>query len=135
MRALGIDFGGERIGVAVGEREFEVVSPRPPLKASGKLDADAAAIADLAKREQADCVVLGLPLGADGEETRMAKVCRMLGERLIGLGVRVEYTDETLTSQESQSAMKQAGLKGSQVKRKVDGESAARVLERYFGGR
>lgn len=134
MRAVGIDFGGERIGVAVGELAFEVASPRPPIQASGKLDHDAEAIADLARREQADCLVLGLPLGAEGEETRMARICRMLGARLEALGWRVEFVDETLTSQESQSAMKQAGLKGSQVKRKVDGESAARVLERFFRG-
>jgi putative Holliday junction resolvase len=133
MRALGIDFGGKRIGVAVGEKGTGVVSPRPNLAASGTLSKDAETIAKLAQAELADTVVIGLPLDEQGE-TKMSRVCRRLGDQIAALGVEVNYVDEAMTSAEAERDMTEAGLKGSERRKRSDAEAACRILERFFEG-
>ena len=133
MRVLGIDFGRLRIGVAVAETELAVATPRRPLKASGKLDTDADAIQRLAVSEEAEAVILGVPVmeqASDGG--RMQRVCRELGSRLEARGLRVEYVDEALTSVEAEAALRQTGLNAAKRKLRLDGEAAARILERYM---
>lgn len=133
MRALGIDFGGKRIGVAVGEAGTGVVSPRPNLAASGTLSKDAETITKLAKAERADAVVIGLPLDEQGE-TKMSRVCRRLGEQIVALGVEVNYVDEAMTSATAERDMTEAGLKASERRKRSDAEAACRILERFFEG-
>lgn len=133
MRLLGIDFGRQRIGVAVGESILAIATPRQPLKASGKLDADADAIARIAAAEEVDVVVVGVPEMADaGDGGRMQRACRELGVRLGRRGLRVEYVDEALTSLEAEAALRQTGLTAAKRKARLDGEAAARILERYM---
>ncbi len=127
-----MDFGSKRIGLAVGEAEFGVASPKPPLAASGRLSADAERIVAEAARHGAQAIVLGLPLAEDGSDTKMAGVCRKLAEHLRELGWPVHLADERLTSVEAERAMQGAGLKASQARRRKDGEAAARILERFF---
>ena len=131
MRLLGVDFGGKRIGVAVADSPEGLPAPRPALAASGTLAKDAAVLRDLASREAAGLVVVGLPLDANGE-TRMSAVCRKLGAAIEALGLEVDYQDESLTSREAEETMLAAGLRGAQVKRRVDSEAACRILERYL---
>ena len=82
MRALGVDFGGKRIGIAVAEVEARVASPRAAISASGALRRDAALISEICKKEQAEIIVVGEPLGAEGEPTKMSKICRKLGDEI-----------------------------------------------------
>lgn len=131
MRLLGIDFGFARIGAAVTDDAVGLPSALPALSASGKLRVDAEAIAALAKRQEADRVVLGLPLES-GEEGKMARVMRQLGGHLEGAGWVVEYVDETLTSVEAEASLRETDLKASQRRRARDGEAACRILERYL---
>ena len=61
----------------------------------------------------------------------MARICRTLGQRLEELGLEVVLVDESLTSAQAEGDMLAAGLKGSQRKKLLDSEAAARILERY----
>jgi putative Holliday junction resolvase len=131
MRVLAVDFGGKRVGIAVGESDPRVVSPRQNIDASGTLAKDAEAIRAVFEKEQADMVVIGLTQAAGGE-TKMARVCRKLGECLMALGVEVNFVDESLTSAEAERDMTEAGLKGSERRKRSDGEAACRILERFF---
>ncbi len=133
MRLLGVDLGRVRIGLAVGETEVEIATPRPALAASGKLDSDADAIAAFAKREEAERVVIGVPYMQDAPDGgRMQRICRELGTRLEARGVEVAYVDESLTSLEADAALTQTGFTAAKRKTRVDGEAAARILERYM---
>lgn len=131
MRALAVDFGGKRIGVAVGESHPRVTSARQNIDASGTLARDAETIVALAKREEADLVVVGLPLDEQGE-TKMSRVCRKLGECIEQRGLAVRYIDESFTSASAELDMLDAGLKGSERRKRSDGEAACRILERFF---
>jgi putative Holliday junction resolvase len=131
MRLLGIDFGFKRIGVAVGETGFEIASPRPPMTASGALSKDALAISNLAKKEHVETIVVGLPL-EDGEEGRMARICRQLADHLTSLGHKVEFVDESMSSVEAERTLLNDDLKASQRRKLRDGEAARLILERYM---
>ena len=135
MRLLGIDFGGTRIGLATADDAHGIPSPLPVLMASGTLAKDAAAIAAIAKKQEAELAVVGLPLNEDGSDSKMARICRMLGTQIEAQGLKVAYVDESFTSAESEAALGAMGMKASQVRRQVDGDAAARIVLRYMEGR
>jgi putative holliday junction resolvase len=131
MRALAVDFGGRRIGIAVGESDMGIVSPRPNLEASGTLKKDAEAILVLAKKEEADAVVVGIPL-IEGEETKMSRICRQLARHIEEQGMPVHQIDEAMTSVQAESHLFDGNLRASQRRKLRDGEAARLILERFF---
>lgn len=135
MRLLGVDWGTKRIGIAVGESDHKVVSLRNPIDPTGTLKKDAINLVQLAKNEQAQAIVLGLPLEPGGIEGRMAKIARMLAKEIEQAGMRVELVDETLTSVQAESEMAAQGLKASRRKKLKDGEAACLILERFLHGK
>ncbi len=131
MRVLGVDFGTKRIGIAVGESQQRIASPRQPIFASGKLRLDSEAICEVARAEQAASIVVGIPENAGGDG-RMARICLQLVEHIRRSGMPVETVDESLTSVEADRGMARAGLGGAARRKRSDGEAACRILERYW---
>jgi putative holliday junction resolvase len=132
LRVLGIDFGSKRIGIALGESDHAVTSARPAIQASGTLKRDAIAIAEIAKREGAEALVVGLPLGDDDELSPIAKVALKLADKLKELGWDVHTVNEALTSVEAEGNLLRDDHKASVRRRLRDGEAARLILERYF---
>ncbi|MEZ5163638.1 MAG: Holliday junction resolvase RuvX [Fimbriimonadaceae bacterium] len=112
MRWLGVDLGKVRIGVAVADDTTQLVRALPQITAKGALAKDAEQVIEVAKSEDAEGIVLGLPLDA-GEETPMSKVVRRFGAILSEFGWQVDYVDESLTSFEADSQMFESGIKAS----------------------
>ena len=132
MRALGVDFGGKRIGIAVAEVEARVASPRVAIAATGALRRDAAAISELCKKEMAEVVVVGEPLDAEGGATKMSKICRKLGDEIALLGHEVRFVDESMTSVGATADLRAQDWTAAQRRRHIDSEAACRILERFF---
>lgn len=132
MRVLGVDLGKARIGIAVMDWDSGIATARTPLKAIGTLTKDAEQVMAVYRAEEVDKVVLGLAL-IEGAETRMSMVARRFGGILEGLGATVDFADESLTSWEAGERLASAGVKGSDRKGRLDGESACQILERYRG--
>jgi len=119
------------IGLAVGESEHGITTPRAPIKASGTLIKDAEALIDIARKEQVQIIVLGVPLNLPGKSDRMQKVCGQLADRLREKGVEVKLVDEALTSVEAEEIL---GQKSTTQRRDAHGEAARLILERFFNG-
>lgn len=134
MRWLAVDLGKKRIGLAVGESETQTLRPLPPMTAIGTLTKDAEQVAALAAREEASGVVLGLPYHADGQEAPITRVVKLFGEHLSSHGLRVALVDETGSSRSTSGSLYEAGLKGSEVRKRLDSEVACRLLQEYFHG-
>ena len=134
MRLLGVDFGFKRIGIAIGESEVGIVTPRSALAARGALKVDAQTLSQLARKEEVDAIVLGLPIEESGEEGRMARICRTLAAHLVDLGEDVHLVDEKYTSIEAEGLLASAGMKPSDWKQHKDSAAAGLILERYFNG-
>jgi putative Holliday junction resolvase len=132
MRILAVDFGFRRIGLAVGDVEPRIHSPRSPLTATGALRKDADQIAAIARSEEADLVVIGLPVEPDGSEGRMARVCRQLAGHVQSCGLSVEMVDESLSSKEAGQMLLESGVKAAKRRKHIDGEAAMVIMERYL---
>lgn len=127
-----MDFGGTRIGIAVAETEPGVASPRPAIKASGTLRVDAQLILEIKKKELAETVILGLPLDENGQDTKMSKICRKLGEELTKLDISVEHIDESFTSIAANQALYNQDWTAATRRKHIDSEAACQILERYM---
>lgn len=129
---LGIDFGSRSIGLAVGEKEFGIASPRPSLAASGTLKQDAEALIRFAKREEVQLLALGLPLLPTGEETKASSIVRRLAAELERLGATVALIDEAYSTDEAHTNLIAAERSAAERKKLVDSEAACVILQRYF---
>ena len=133
MRVLGVDFGGRRIGIAVGETDHKIATPRPQIEATGTLRLDAANIVAIASKEEAERIIIGTPV-VGTEETKMSRICRMLGAEIEKLGATVEYVDESLTSVLAEEALRTRQWTAATIKKHLDSEAACQILERVFHG-
>lgn len=132
MRVLAVDFGSKRIGLAVGESETGIASPKPALSSKEGLRPNAVLILAEAARESVEAIAIGVPLDEDGEETPMSRVCRKLAQHLREEGWTVHEVDESLTSVEAESRLRSHDWTEAQRRKHRDGESACLILERFF---
>lgn len=130
MRVVGVDFGGSRIGIAVGHAGHGITTARPPIAATGSLKRDAVSIAALAAAEEADAVVIGIP--ENSEDGTMARICRILAEHVREAGIVVYTVDESFSTHEAEESLRRTELKASGRRKRRDGESARIILERFF---
>ncbi len=109
-RALGIDFGEKRIGLAISDPEGRWAMPLATLERQTDRRA-AHQIADLARREGIELLVLGEPLGLDGEAGEAALRVRRFGQRLVKItSLPLRFIDEALTTVEAAERLDAAGL-------------------------
>jgi putative holliday junction resolvase len=136
MRALGIDLGSKRIGVAVSDRSGTIASPLVVLQRTGSVAQDHRRIAALVAEEEAERVVVGLPLSMSGEMGRAAKAAVAEAEALATVvGVPVETYDERLTTVTADRALMEFKMKADARRRVVDKVAAAVMLQAWLDGR
>lgn len=137
MRALGVDFGERRIGLAVSDPTGTIASPldtvtrrrgkRPPWRE----------MQEAARAYEVEHIVVGLPLGLDGAENTWCETVRAMGDELgRRLSLPVAYVDERLTSVRAERAVRSVGLKKSQREEKgrIDAAAAALILQAWLDG-
>jgi putative Holliday junction resolvase len=133
MRVLGLDLGAKRIGVAVSDLTGTIASPLTVIQRSGRVAADHAAIARLAAEEEADAVVVGLPLSLNGDLGPAAKGVIAEVEQLRGaLPIPVETYDERLTTVTADQAMIEFRMRAEARRRIVDKVAAAVMLQNWL---
>lgn len=136
VRALGIDLGSKRIGIAVSDLSGTIASALTTVHRSRSRRHDHAEIARLVKLEECEVVVVGLPLSLDGTVGPAAKAATTEAKQLANVvGVPVEMYDERFTTVTAQSAMRDAGLSGQQQRKIVDKMAAAVMLQAWLDRR
>ena len=129
-RAIGLDLGDARVGVALSNPDRTVASPLQVIKRSGNLFRDIKAVVD---EWEANIVVVGLPLSLDGSVRRAAKKAIDEAEKLAAtLGVPVETYDERLTTVTAERMMTDAGLDSRSQRSVVDKIAAAIMLQAWL---
>ncbi len=128
---IGLDHGSRRIGVAVGSEETGQAFARPALQ-RGNLAADLEQIAALARTEETNRVVLGLPRNMDGSEGVQAAEARAFGEQLGAIGLEVVYVDERLTSWQADEALAAEGRRPTRASGERDSAAARIILQEYL---
>ena len=133
MRAIGIDLGSKRIGVAVSDSKGSLATPIEVLERQGDRRREHLALADLATEWEAEIVVVGVPYNMDGSLGPAAKKhlreAKALGE---ALGLEVVAYDERLTTVSAERFLMQQEMKADARRRVVDKVAAAVMLQSWL---
>ncbi len=136
MRALGIDLGTKRIGVAVADREGTVATPYEVVARTGDRARDHRAIAALVQETGAAILVVGLPLSLDGSMGEAATAAEAEAAELAdATGVAVELWDERLTTVTADQELLAQGLDARARRRVVDKVAASVMLQAWLDHR
>ncbi|MEQ8436211.1 MAG: Holliday junction resolvase RuvX [Ilumatobacter fluminis] len=136
IRALGLDPGSKRIGVAVSDLSGTIASPLVVVQRSRSKEHDLHEIADLAREEEAEVIVVGLPLNMDGSRGPAARAATGFAKALATLvDVPVEMHDERRTTVTADESMMAAGLDAVQRRQRVDKVAAAIMLQSWLDAR
>jgi putative Holliday junction resolvase len=130
MRLIGLDPGTRVIGVALSDVSLMLASPCCALK-RGKLSANAAEIARLARQHGAGGLVVGLPLSMDGTLGPAAQAARDWARALgPAAGLPVAMWDERLSSAAvNRFLIEEADLSRGKRAAVVDQMAAAYMLQ------
>ena len=130
-RALGVDLGSRRIGLALSDPTRTVASPHEVLTRGGDPDADRAAIVAIARDAGATTIVVGLPLSLSGKKGPAARAALAEIEALRSVadaaGITVVAHDERLTTVTAERSLQEARL-GRDARRLVVDKVAAAVM-------
>lgn len=136
VRALGVDLGSKRIGIAVSDRSGTIASPLTVVQRSGSKAADHRRIAALVAEEEAEIVVVGLPLNMNGTVGPAAQAAVAEAEALATVvGVPVETFDERRTTVTADRAMMEFKMNAQARRRVVDKVAAAVMLQNWLEAR
>ncbi|MEM9557002.1 MAG: Holliday junction resolvase RuvX [Acidobacteriota bacterium] len=111
MRALGIDFGERRIGLAIGDDATGVAVPLDVIERTTDRRA-VYQIADLSRREDIDLLVVGEPrdrLDPTAPRAEVDRVHRFGAKLEKATRLPVRFLDETLTTVEAEARLEAAG--------------------------
>jgi len=129
MRSLGIDFGEKRIGLAISDPEGRLAVPLTTLERRNDRSA-VREIAEIARREGIGRLVLGEPVGLDGQRGEAAERVRRFGNRLAGItGLPVRLINESLTTVEAQERLRAAGIDTRREPERIDAVAAQILLQ------
>lgn len=134
---LTFDYGLKRIGVAVGQTLTGTATPLQIV--AHAREPDWAAIDRLVREWKPAVLLVGLPLGPEGDETDMSRAARAfgatLGERC---GIPVEFMDERLTSRDAETRFVEGRASGA-LRRKdssqLDAIAAQLICENWLRAR
>lgn len=136
VRALGVDPGSKRIGIAVSDLSGTIASPLTVLQRSRSKQHDLHELARIAREEEAEVIVVGLPLNLDGSHGRAAQAAAADARRLATLvDVPVELHDERLTTVTAERDLRAAGLDAVARRQVVDKIAAAIMLQSWLDAR
>ena len=140
-RAVGVDLGSRRIGLALSDPSGVVATPHAVLVRAPDPGDDHRAIVALAREVGAPTIVVGLPLslsGAVGPAARavLAEVDALRAEAAAA-GIEVVVHDERLTTGTAEGALREARMRRDARRRVVDKVAAAVMLQSWLeaGGR
>jgi len=133
-KLLGIDYGSRRIGAATGDTQTRIALPLRVVASKGEIVQDAAAVAELARREGIDAFVVGLPLNMrDGSDSRQTTLTRAFAARLAeGSRLPVHLQDERLTSYAAAEVLDQAEVPAKKRRGLNDLIAAQKILQAYL---
>ena len=135
MKAIGIDFGLARIGIALSDDTKFLASPYLTYKRKGD-EQDILYFENLIKEKQVDEIICGLPYNMQGEEQAIAEYTRAFMQLLTdATGMQVTFVDERLSSSMAEEMLKETEKDWKKRKEKLDAVAASIILQDYLDER
>ncbi len=135
-RALGVDLGEKRIGIALSDPTRTIASPHSVIKRSGNADVDRRAVLNIAREEGVTQLVVGLPLTLTGARRAAARAALAEIEALRALApdLMIEAFDERLTTAIAQRSLLEGDVRRKDRKQVIDKVAAAVMLQSWLDG-
>lgn len=130
-RALGLDLGDARIGLAISDPERRLAVPFGTVRTGAPNDIRA--IATVVADNAVNLVVVGHPLlmsGAEGERAHHAERFAAVLEE--ALEIPVVLHDERLSTKEAERSLRAAGRSAREMRASVDEAAATVILQSYL---
>ncbi len=132
MKAMGLDVGKRRIGLAVSDPLGMLARPLQTVM-SESLNRDVERITTIAHTEQAQVIVVGDPLHMNGDPGKMSVRAHRFGDMLAQVsGLAVVYCDERLTTVEAERILAELGVPPKKWRQQVDAVAASIILQSYL---
>lgn len=132
MRALALDIGEVRIGIAASDMSGRVASPVCVLPANEVL-AQSRNWRRVLEDYEPEVLVCGLPMTLAGEEAAQAARIREEAGRIAQMcGLPLEFQDERLSSAEAKRILHEGGLSERDMRGKVDMVAASLFLQAWL---
>ena len=130
-RALGIDFGTKRVGLALSDRSNIIASPYRTLNYVSEKDL-VAQLETIVSENDIKILVLGLPINMKGEDTVQTTKVRNFKDILSTLQIPIVYEDERLSSVSAINSLILQNVKTGHNKPEIDKTAAAIILQQYL---
>jgi putative holliday junction resolvase len=132
LPAVALDVGIARIGFAVSDTTGRFAFPRGFVKRI-KLTTDIAAVKNFMQQENAELVVVGLPLRTDGAYSGQTQRVRAFAKDLERAGIRIALQDERFTTKLANSQLLITSNKRDRLEKGLtDAQSAVIILETFL---
>ncbi len=136
MRALGLDVGERRIGVASGDMDSGIAVPAGVIENTPEATQD---VVREAHARDARVVVVGMPYSMSGRVGPQALAVQEFVRRLQEAGLAVDTVDERLSSAEAERALTAGRRQGRGRHRPgkgaVDAAAAVVILQAWLDGK
>lgn len=129
MRIIGLDVGTKRIGVAKADTAVRIAIPNGYVLVNGQ---EIPEILRIARLNDTNFFVVGLPRSNDGNETAQSAYARKFADTLAASmpGARIYFQDESLTSVVAEERLKKR--KKNFEKGEIDAEAASIILQDFI---
>jgi putative holliday junction resolvase len=139
VRALAIDLGLRRVGIAISDVTATLARPLTVVEATGAAQLER--VMEVVARASAEddglgCVVVGLPRRLDGSANEQtAAVLAFVGLLETRIDLPIVLQDERLSSVEAESRLALRDRDWRSRKKKLDAAAAAVILQDYLDSR
>ena len=129
MRIIGLDVGTKRIGIAKADTAVRIAIPNGYVLVNGQ---EIPEILRIARLNDTNFFVVGLPRSNDGNETAQSAYARKFADTLAASmpGARIYFQDESLTSVVAEERLKKR--KKNFEKGEIDAEAASIILQDFI---
>lgn len=132
MKAMGLDYGEARIGVALSDLLKMLASPYDTYYVK-HTEEDLQYFLNLIKQENVDTLVVGLPYNMKGEEQEIANKAKAFANNLAEKsGCKLVLVDERMSSVVAEDILKQKFKDWRERKKNLDKFAAMVILQDYL---
>ncbi len=132
MRVMGLDIGEKRIGVALSDPLGIMAGALAVIERTTD-EAAMEQIIDLARENEVERVVVGMPRSLDGSLGKQAQAVQSFVDLLKkSIGIPVVTWDERLSTVAADRTMLEMGMKRDKKKKHRDSLAAAFILQGYL---
>ena len=128
---LSIDYGTSRVGFAVSDPLHIIATPLKTIKNKSIQDL-LKQIQLIVKEYDIKFIVVGLPLGLNGKETKQTETVKLFSETLGKNNYKVIFEDERFTTVLAKKEIIKQKISTGRNKSLIDQVSAAFILRRYL---